>query len=232
MSVILDLASSHYPRWRGQVLLTLRRYALDDHVLDDVTTPPSRAWSLMDSVVLSWLHGTITVELQDIIRDLGEPVADRTLVLNLLRGLSPRYGHLKALIKRTVPFPTFHHVRNELLLEELTMAYEAPAPAPTLYNAPPGGQAPSGGQAPRPPSTGAPNHPTPAVPAAPRQASASDGSRRSRKGGRGGGGSSRGGPPVGVAARRGRHFITPGLGPSPCGRARPHVPPVSRRRPS
>jgi len=119
----------------------------------------------MDSVVLSWLHGTITVELQDIIRDqadtarqawlaledqflgnrdaralhldaqfhlfsqgdlsvgeycrqmkgladslrdLGEPVADRTLVLNLLRGLSPRYGHLKALIKRSVPFPTFH----------------------------------------------------------------------------------------------------------------------------
>jgi hypothetical protein len=41
----------------------LRRYALDDHVLDDVATPPSRARSLMDSVVLSWFHGTITVEL-------------------------------------------------------------------------------------------------------------------------------------------------------------------------
>jgi hypothetical protein len=107
----------------------------------------------MDFVVLSWLHGTIIVELQDIIRDqedtgcqawlaleeqflgnrdaralhldaqfhlfsqgdlsvheycrqmkgmadslrdLGEPVADRTLVLNLLRGLSPRYGHLNS----------------------------------------------------------------------------------------------------------------------------------------
>jgi hypothetical protein len=252
VSVVLDPASSHYPRWRGQVLLTLRRYALDDHVLDDVATPPSRAWSLMDSVVLSWLHGTITVELQDIIRDqadtgrqawlaleeqflgnrdaralhldaqfhlfsqgdlsvdeycrqmkgmadslrdLGEPVADRTLVLNLLRGLSPRYGHLKALIKRTVPFPTFHAVRNELLLEELTMAHEATALAPALYSAPPGDQAPSGGQAPRPPSTGGPTRPTPVVPAAPRQASAADGSRRSRKGGRGGGGSSRGGPP-------------------------------------
>jgi hypothetical protein len=156
----------------------------------------------MDSVVLSWLHGTITVELQDIIRDqadiarqawlaledqflgnrdaralhldaqfhlfsqgdlsvgeycrqmkgladslrdLGEPVADRTLVLNLLRGLSPRYGHLKALIKRSVPFPTFHAVRNELLLEELTMANEAPTPASALYSAPTSGQPPSGG---------------------------------------------------------------------------------------
>jgi hypothetical protein len=64
------------------------------------------------------------------------------LVLNLLRGLSPRYGHLKALIKRSVPFPTFHDV---LLLEELTMANEAPTPALALYNAPTSGQPPSGG---------------------------------------------------------------------------------------
>ena len=38
--------------------------------------------------------------LADSLRDLGEPVADRTLVLNLLRGLNPRYSHLKALIDR------------------------------------------------------------------------------------------------------------------------------------
>jgi hypothetical protein len=69
VSIVLDPVSSHYPRWRGQVLLTLRRYALADHVLDDIVTPPSPSWCLMDSVVLSWLHDTITVELQDIIRD-------------------------------------------------------------------------------------------------------------------------------------------------------------------
>jgi hypothetical protein len=63
VSVVLDPASSHYPRWRGQVLLTLRRFVLDDHVLVDHDTPSPRSWSLMDSVVLSWLHGTITVEL-------------------------------------------------------------------------------------------------------------------------------------------------------------------------
>jgi hypothetical protein len=251
VSVVLDPASSHYPRWRGQVLLTLRRFVLDDHVLVDHDTPSPRSWCLMDSVVLSWLHGTITVELQDIIRDqadtarqawlaledqflgnrdaralhldaqfhlfsqgdlsvgeycrqmkgladslrdLGEPVADRTLVLNLLHGLSPRYGHLKALIKRSVPFPTFHVARNELLLEELTMAHEAPTPASVLYSAPTSGPSPSGGQANRPPSTGAPTRPPPSVPAAPRPTSTTDGGRRSRKGGRGGGGSSRGGP--------------------------------------
>jgi hypothetical protein len=35
VSVVLDPTSSHYPRWRGQVLLTLRRFVLDDHVLVD-----------------------------------------------------------------------------------------------------------------------------------------------------------------------------------------------------
>jgi hypothetical protein len=202
VSVVFDPASPHYPRWRGQVLLTLRRFVLDDHVLVDHDAPPPRSWCLLDSVVLSWLHDTITIELQDIIRDqadtarqawlaledqflgnrdaralhldaqfhlfsqgdlsvgeycrqmkgladslrdLGKPVADRTLVLNLLRGLSPRYGHLKALIKRSVPFPTFHAVRNELLLEELTMANEAPTPASALYSAPTSGQPSSGG---------------------------------------------------------------------------------------
>jgi hypothetical protein len=34
-SIVLDPASSHYPRWRGKVL-TLQRYALANHVLDDL----------------------------------------------------------------------------------------------------------------------------------------------------------------------------------------------------
>jgi hypothetical protein len=82
----------------------------------------------------------------DSLCNLGEPVTDHTLVLNLLHGLSPRYGSMKALIKRTVPFPTFHVVPNELLLEELTLVTEAPTLAPALYNAPPGGLAPSRGR--------------------------------------------------------------------------------------
>ena len=130
------------------------------------------------------------------LRDLGELMVDCTLVLNLLRGLRSRYGHLKALIKRIVPFSTFHVVRNELLLKELTMVTEAPAPAPALYSAPPGTQAPSGGQAPRPPSTTAPVTPPTAAPATPRPTSTADKGRRPCKGGRGGGSSTRGGSTV------------------------------------
>jgi hypothetical protein len=75
------------------------------------------AWALhLDAQFHQFSQGDFSVEeycrqmkgLADSLRDLGEPMADRTLVLNLLRGLSPRYGHLKTLIKRTVPLPTFH----------------------------------------------------------------------------------------------------------------------------
>jgi hypothetical protein len=81
LSTVLDPTSSHYPRWRGQVLLTLRRFVLDDHVLVDHDAPPPRSWCLMDSVVLSWLHGTITVELQDIIRDQADTARQAWLAL-------------------------------------------------------------------------------------------------------------------------------------------------------
>lgn len=36
---------------------------------------------------------------------LGEPVSDRTLVLNLLCGLSRRYNHLKAFVKVLYALP-------------------------------------------------------------------------------------------------------------------------------
>jgi hypothetical protein len=79
--VVLDPASSHYPRWRAQVVLTLRRFALADHVLDEPAAPLSPSWVQMDSVVISWLHGTITVELQDIMRDQSDTARKAWLAL-------------------------------------------------------------------------------------------------------------------------------------------------------
>lgn len=63
-----------------------------------------------------------------------------------------------------MPFPTFHVVRNELLLTELTLETKTPAPGLALYIVPSGGKGPSGGQASRPTSIGAPACP----PTAPR----------------------------------------------------------------
>lgn len=96
---------------------------------------------------------------------LNELVLDRILVLNLLRGLSRRYNHLKALIKRTIPF---HDTRNEILLEELTLETESHAFAMALYSVPYGSHTSSGGQAPRPPAKRAPVRPPTATLGAPR----------------------------------------------------------------
>jgi uncharacterized protein (DUF952 family) len=37
--IVLEPSPTHYKRWCDLVLLTLRRYALDDHVYFDVADP-------------------------------------------------------------------------------------------------------------------------------------------------------------------------------------------------
>ena len=81
MSVVLDPTSSHYPRWRAQVIITLPRFALTDHVLAELVVPLSPSWVQMDNMVISWLHGTITVALQDIIRDQSDTACQVWLAL-------------------------------------------------------------------------------------------------------------------------------------------------------
>jgi hypothetical protein len=67
ISVTLDLSSAHYGWWRDNVLLTLGRYSLSDHLLLDTTSVGVPAWDRMDSVVKSWSWGTISPDLQDVI---------------------------------------------------------------------------------------------------------------------------------------------------------------------
>lgn len=59
-------------------------------------------------------------KIADRLCTLDEPISDRTLVLNLLRGLNERRSHPRPLIVRTRLFPTFQKVRNDLPLEEIT----------------------------------------------------------------------------------------------------------------
>jgi hypothetical protein len=69
--VVLEPESSSYARWRDLLLLTLRRYALDDHVLcDPVGVAPTAVWVRLDSIVLTWIVGTISVDLHSLLRNL------------------------------------------------------------------------------------------------------------------------------------------------------------------
>ena len=64
VSVLLDPTPSSYGRWRDQVLLALRRYALDDHVLLDTPIEAQDvAWLRLDSVAMSWIFGAISLDL-------------------------------------------------------------------------------------------------------------------------------------------------------------------------
>jgi hypothetical protein len=244
---VLAPDSTQYPRWRDQVLQTLRRYALADHVLPTVAAP-TEDWLLMDEVVLSWIHGTLTAELQDIVRvpddtahriwgaleaqflgnrktrilyletafrqlvqgdlsvdeycrqmktmadtlrTLGAPMTDESLVLNLLRGLSPRFDRVAPILTRMKPFPTFAEAKNDLLLEEFCLSAAATtAPATALYSAPRAAPSDSG-------EVPAPRTPAPLPSGALRQTACFVGARsrgrdRGRKGGCSGGGPSGG----------------------------------------
>jgi hypothetical protein len=58
-------------------------------------------------------------------------------VLNLLRGLSPRFDQVVPILTRMKLFPTFAEAKNDLLLEELRLSTTATtAPATALYSAP------------------------------------------------------------------------------------------------
>jgi hypothetical protein len=53
------------------MLLTLHRYALDDHVLSDVADP-SIYWARLDSLVVTWIFSTLSPELHVIVREPTE----------------------------------------------------------------------------------------------------------------------------------------------------------------
>jgi hypothetical protein len=81
----------------------------------------------LDAAFHNFVQGDLNVSeycrkfknMADALANLGSPVNDRILVLNILRGLNPRFEHLGAIIRRYTPFPSFLKVRDNLILEEL-----------------------------------------------------------------------------------------------------------------
>jgi hypothetical protein len=58
--------------------------------------------------------------------DLGAPVEDRILVLNIIQGLNQRFEHVCSIIQCYSSFPNFLKVRDDLLLEEIHMDSTGP----------------------------------------------------------------------------------------------------------
>jgi hypothetical protein len=71
--VVLEPESPSYAHWWDLVLLTLCRYALDDQVLVDASvTAQTPSWLRLDSIVLSWIIGTISLNLHDLVRNTAD----------------------------------------------------------------------------------------------------------------------------------------------------------------
>ena len=62
--VVLDHVANNYNRWRTLFLIVLGKYALTDHVLTDVVNDDRPAWVQMNCTVLTWIYGTIHLDLQ------------------------------------------------------------------------------------------------------------------------------------------------------------------------
>jgi hypothetical protein len=122
----------------------------------------------LDAAFRTFVQGDLSVSeccrkfkaMADGLADLGSPVEDRILVLNILRGLNQRFEHVGSIIRRYSPFLNFLKVRDDLLLEEIHMDSTGPSAAPmALYTngAPPTARPPSSTPS-RPPSGGNSNN--------------------------------------------------------------------------
>jgi hypothetical protein len=117
----------------------------------------------LDAAFHNFVQGDLSVSVYcrkfkakaDGLADLGSPVEDRILVLNILWGLNQRFEHVGSIIRRYSPFWNFLKVWDDLLLEEIHMDSTGPSVAPTLYTntAPPAARPPSSTLS-RPPSGG------------------------------------------------------------------------------
>jgi hypothetical protein len=96
----------------------------------------------LDAAFRTFVQGDLSVNeycrkfkaMADSLADLGAPIDDRILILNILRGLNQRFEHVGSIIQCYSPFLNFLKVQDGLLLEELHMDSTEPPVAPTaLY---------------------------------------------------------------------------------------------------
>jgi hypothetical protein len=95
--IVLEPSSPHYKRWRDLILLMLRRYALDDHVLSDVDDT-SIYWARLNSIMVTCILDTLSPELHEIVREPTETTCQAWLVIEaqLLGNSESRVLHLNA----------------------------------------------------------------------------------------------------------------------------------------
>lgn len=73
--------------------------------------------------------------LADQLANVGVPVSDQRLVLQLISGLNDNYENVATMIQQTDPLPPFYEARSKLVLEESRKAINATNAANTAATA-------------------------------------------------------------------------------------------------
>jgi hypothetical protein len=116
---------------------------------------------ILDAEFRNFCQGSLSIDeycrkmktMADALADLGEPLTDRTMVMNILRGLNERFQFVAQLLSRQRPFPSFVDVRADLRLAELTMGTTSAPPTALVASSssrPPAPPPLSGVASPRP----------------------------------------------------------------------------------
>ena len=75
--------------------------------------------------------------LSDQLADVGAPVSNHRLVLQLISGLTGAYHGVATLIRQSNPLPLFYQARSMLTLEEAGLAQMASTESPSTYHTTP-----------------------------------------------------------------------------------------------
>jgi hypothetical protein len=81
VTIALEPSSPDYKRWRDLVLLTLRCYALDNHVFSDIADP-SVYWARLESIMVTWILGTLSPEHHEIVWEPMETARQAWLAID------------------------------------------------------------------------------------------------------------------------------------------------------
>jgi hypothetical protein len=131
--VTLNLKTSNFTKWRMLICVLLGKYDLLDHV-NTVTAVAARNpdWICEDYIVRSWLYGSITDEILDIIMAEDQTTQEAwSLITNLfLDNQMTRAVYLEAEFRAVVQ-------------GNLSITASRPSPMPSVTSAPPSPTRPS-----------------------------------------------------------------------------------------
>jgi hypothetical protein len=78
--IVLEPSSPNYRQWCNLMLPTLRRYALDNHILFNVADQ-SVYWARVDIIMMTWILGTHSPELHENIQEPTETACQAWLTI-------------------------------------------------------------------------------------------------------------------------------------------------------